>query len=248
MNKSVTKFIKTVKRGFGKRSPEILLGIGIASGITATVLAVKATPKALELLTEKRYEKYGDTLKEDDSYDDMPELKPVEVVKTTWKCYIPAAISYKKLLSCLHMITFRCEMRSDENRAEDGVDLRWRFAVDTGRENQNDWIRDCLEGPCSVLEMMVALAIRIEETIMDNPALGDRTGQWFWGMITTMGLGAMNDNNFDKKSAGNIVNTFLDRQYKSDGDGGLFRIRGVDVDLTKVDIWTQLCWYLDSIS
>lgn len=42
MNKSVTKFIKTVKRGFGKRSPEILLGIGIASGITTTILAVKA--------------------------------------------------------------------------------------------------------------------------------------------------------------------------------------------------------------
>ena len=47
-------------------------------------------------------------------------------------------MTYKKLLSCLHMITFRCEMRSDENRAGDGVDLRWRFAVDTGRENQND--------------------------------------------------------------------------------------------------------------
>ena len=53
MNKSVTKFIKTVKRGFGKRSPEILLGIGIASGITATVLAVKDTPNSLEVLTEK---------------------------------------------------------------------------------------------------------------------------------------------------------------------------------------------------
>lgn len=157
-------------------------------------------------------------------------------------------VTYKKLLSFLHMIPFRYEMRSDENRAEDGVDLRWRFAVDTGRENQNCWIRDCLEGPCSVLEMMAALAIRIEETIMDNPALGDRTGQWFWSMITTMGLGAMNDNNFNRKSAGNIVNTFLDRQYESDGDGGLFRIRGIDVDLTKVDIWTQLCWYLDSIS
>ena len=101
MNKSVMKFIKIVKRGFGKRSPEILLGIGIASGITATVLAVKATPKALELLTEKRYEKEGDTLKEDDSYDDMPELKPVEVVKTTWKCYIPAAISGVASIACL---------------------------------------------------------------------------------------------------------------------------------------------------
>lgn len=45
MNKSVTKFIKTVKRGFGKRSPEILLGIGIASGITAsrTCMGVKET-------------------------------------------------------------------------------------------------------------------------------------------------------------------------------------------------------------
>lgn len=157
-------------------------------------------------------------------------------------------MTYKKLLSCLHMITFRCEMRSDENRAEDGVDLRWRFAVDTGRENQNDWIRDCLEGPCSVLEMMVALAIRIEETIMDNPALGDRTGQWFWGMITNMGLGAMDDKHFDKKTAENIVNSFMDRQYEANGEGGLFTIRNVGVDLTKVDIWTQLCWYLDSIS
>ena len=31
-------------------------------------------------------------------------------------------MTYKKLLSCLHMITFRCEIRSDENRAEDGVE------------------------------------------------------------------------------------------------------------------------------
>lgn len=57
MNKSVMKFIKTVKRGFGKRSPEILLGIGIASGITATVLAVKATPKALQLIEEAKFNK-----------------------------------------------------------------------------------------------------------------------------------------------------------------------------------------------
>lgn len=57
MNKSVTKFIKTVKRGFGKRSPEILLGIGIASGITTTILAVKATPKALQLIEDAKFEK-----------------------------------------------------------------------------------------------------------------------------------------------------------------------------------------------
>ena len=96
-------------------------------------------------------------------------------------------VTYRKLLSYLHTIPFRCVMRSDENRVADGVDLRWRFAVDIEMEDRNVWIRDCLEGPCSVLEMMVALAIRTEETIMDNPALGDRTGQWFWGMIATLG-------------------------------------------------------------
>ena len=83
---------------------------------------------------------------------------------------------------------------------------------------------------------------------MDNPALGDRTGQWFWGMITNMGLGAMDDKHFDKKTAENIANSFMDRQYETNGEGGLFTIRNVGVDLTKVDIWTQLCWYLDSIS
>lgn len=157
-------------------------------------------------------------------------------------------VTYRKLLSFLHINQFRCVMQSDENRAADGVDLRWRFAVNIGMENRNVWIRDCLEGPCSVLEMMVALSIRTEETIMDNPAFGDRTGQWFWGMITNMGLGAMDDKHFDKRAAEDILDSFMDRQYEANGEGGLFTIRNVGVDLTKVDIWTQLCWYLDSIS
>ena len=45
-----------------------------------------------------------------------------------------------------------------------------------------------------------------------------------------------------------IKDSFMDRQYEANGEGGLFTIRNVGVDLTKVDIWTQLCWYLDSIS
>ena len=43
---NVTKYFKMVKRFVSKRSPEILTGIGIASMVTTTVLAVKATPKA----------------------------------------------------------------------------------------------------------------------------------------------------------------------------------------------------------
>ena len=102
MNKSVMKFIKTVKRGFGKRSPEILLGIGIASGITATVLAVKATPKAMELLAEAEKENINRQIKEGVPGPEVKNgLPSAQVVKTVWKCYIPAAISGAASIACL---------------------------------------------------------------------------------------------------------------------------------------------------
>lgn len=102
MNKSVMKFVKTVKRGFGKRSPEILLGIGIASGITTTVLAVKATPKAMELLAEAEKENINRQIKEGVPGPEVKNgLPSAQVVKTVWKCYIPAAISGAASIACL---------------------------------------------------------------------------------------------------------------------------------------------------
>jgi hypothetical protein len=108
-------------------------------------------------------------------------------------------------------------------------------------------VLDELEGPCSVLEMMVAIAIYCEEHVMDDPDYGDRTGQWFWGMISNLGLGAMHDENFDRRDVENKITRFLDRQYDPDGKGGLFRIRNCEHDLRKVEIFYQLCWYLNSI-
>ena len=42
--------------GVKKHSPELLVGIGITGMIGSTVLAVKATPKALQLLEDKKEE------------------------------------------------------------------------------------------------------------------------------------------------------------------------------------------------
>lgn len=159
------------------------------------------------------------------------------------------AISYRKLLVCLHNTPFRVHrIRIDENRIEDGINLRWRFACDINREDRYDEIDDYLAGPCSILEMMIALAIRCEETIMDDPQVGDRTGQWFWGMITSLGLGGMMDDRFDRKYVDKVIQDFLNHRYEPNGEGGLFTIRNCKSDLRKVDIWCQLCWYLDSIS
>ena len=149
-------------------------------------------------------------------------------------------VSFERLLARLHEIEFVYSIPKDENRAEDGMDLRYRFA----HEDADRYLR----GPCSVLEMLVALSLRCEETIMDDPDKGNRTGQWFWGMITNLGLGSMTDDRYSRGYVDECVFRFLYREYAPDGKGGLFRIRDCEDDLRDVEIWYQLCWYLDSIT
>lgn len=164
---------------------------------------------------------------------------------TVCKSRYPEEMSFRKLLMFLHDTEFTYFIPKDENRADDGIRLRHRFIRSCGYP---DIYEDYLIGPCSVLEMMIALAIICEEHIMDDPAYGDRTSQWFWQMIVSMGLGGMHDEFFDKHKVHNIVMRFLDREYKPDGRGGLFTIRHCEQDLREVEIWVQFCWYLNSIT
>ena len=160
----------------------------------------------------------------------------------------PDQASFRKLLMHLHNIEFKYSILRDQNRAEDGMDLRYRYAISNGYSDSANTVMDILEGPCSVLEMMVALSIRCEENIMDDPNVGDRTSQWFWGMIVNLGLGSMTNDRYDRRYVDDVIFRFLDRDYDPDGKGGLFRIRQCDRDLRTVEIWYQLCWYIDSIT
>lgn len=159
-------------------------------------------------------------------------------------CHRSGDVSYRKLLVYLHSVPFRWSIPKDENRAEDGISLRWRFSLANGYEEDADIVMDMLYGPCSVLEMMVALAISCEG-FMDDPDIGDRTRQWFWGMITNLGLSSMYDTRYNRPLVEETIERLLDREYEPDGAGGLFRIRDCDRDLRDVEIWYQLCWYLD---
>lgn len=155
-------------------------------------------------------------------------------------------ISYTRLLGYLNNATFYPIVPMDENRAQDGIDLRYRF----GHENRYpDAEIACLidARPCSVLEMMVALAIRIEETIMANPEKGNRTPIWFFEMIESLGCSDMTDDNFDRRRVNNAIVTLLERTYSRNGRGGLFTIPNSPRDLRTAEIWYQANWYLNSI-
>ena len=150
-------------------------------------------------------------------------------------------LTYRKLLMHLHNIEFTWTIPRDDNRADDGIQLRRRF----GLVRDDLSLQKYLRGSCSVLEMMVALAVRCEESIMDDALLGNRTGQWFWGMIHNLGLSPMTDNRFDREFVDDVIARFLNREYESNGRGGLFTVRNNMYDMRAVEIWSQLNWYLD---
>lgn len=82
------KIFKNVKSGLSRHSPEILTGIGLAGMITTSVLAVRATPKAIRLIEDAKEEK-------------QENLKPIEIVKVAWKPYIPAIVTCVVSASCI---------------------------------------------------------------------------------------------------------------------------------------------------
>ena len=152
-------------------------------------------------------------------------------------------ITYRHLFEFLNDAEFMYFVPHDENRAEDGIALRYKFCVTHNCED----LEYCLDGPCSVLEMMVALAIRIEERIMSDPDKGDRTAQWFWGMMTSLGLSSMCDYNYNEWLVNDVITRFLNREYDPDGKGGLFTINGWNRDAREAEIWHQLMAYLNTL-
>ena len=90
-NSKLSTVFKTVKAFASNHSPEILTGIGIAGMVTTTVLAVKATPKAL-----KDIEEFEETV-----LNEGEKIKPIDAIKVSWKYYLPAAVTGTLSIACL---------------------------------------------------------------------------------------------------------------------------------------------------
>ena len=152
---------------------------------------------------------------------------------------------YTKVLKALHRTDFVYHVGRDSNRAKDGVELRLEF----GYENKCVFTDDELnQGPCTLLEMMVALAKRIETNIMCDDDYGDRTSKWFWIMMDNLGLGRMTNRKFNEGRFEEIVDVLLYHKYTYQGVGGLFYVENPKRDMRETEIWFQMHWYLSSLN
>lgn len=154
--------------------------------------------------------------------------------------------SHSLLFKKLYFTSFGWTIPFDANRADDGIELRYRF----GRENG---IPDALIAseldicPCSILELIVALALRIEEQIMGDESIGNQTPAYIQLMLSSMGLLYFTNDRYNEEEIETILDRFINREYTRTGKGGLFEIPNLDMsrDMRTAEIWYQMCWYLN---
>ena len=140
--------------------------------------------------------------------------------------------SYRKTCKRLFETPFRYSVFLDKNRYSDGLSYRYRLGFESTE-------------PCSVFEMMVALAVRMEEDIMTDPAYGSRISQWFVRMFQSMGLNEYDDDHYDEEAVDDITDRMLDRKYGKSRKGGLFTFRHkTNRDVRDIEIWDQMQLWL----
>lgn len=142
---------------------------------------------------------------------------------------------YTNLLELLLHISFQWDndYPMDANRAADGANLREIYMEEEDLPFEDGYFDELPS--CSVLEVMIALADRIEMDYLKDPDLGDRTSVWFWLMLCNLGLDNYINSRFNEKEVENIVTLFLNRQYCTDGNGSLF-VTKRHFDMRKMDI------------
>lgn len=154
--------------------------------------------------------------------------------------------SYFGLAEILHDVEFYHSIPLDYNREADAFRLRTLWidiikneAITYGIEHVPN-IEQCLTGPCSFLEILIALAKRLETDVMQSDDIGPRTAIWFWRMLDNLRFTSFSDNHpINTLFIRDGIQTVLDRTYDYFGNGGLFPLMHPEQDQRGVEIWWQ---------
>lgn len=147
------------------------------------------------------------------------------------------ARSFWKLAEEMFRMEFTWFVPNDDNRLADGIDLREEFVTETQAER--DLYFMTIE--CSFFEMFVALCRRAEFQSTND------VYWWFRQLLDNLQIGDITDTKFNPKNAVRIQNAMrkvIDRDYLTDGFGGLFPLHNPDGDQRQVEIWYQMSAYI----
>lgn len=153
---------------------------------------------------------------------------------------------YLQLMHNLHFVEFKELIKHDRNRIKDGQELRKDYYDLTGValwELPNHDIPERLIVNASVLEVLIALAFRIENEYIGDPA-DPNPEMIFWEMICNLGLQKYVGKYYDEHSVCDILETWISRRYSYNGRGGIFPLEYPKRDQRQIEIWDQMMAYL----
>ena len=148
--------------------------------------------------------------------------------------------TYWYMLRVLGKTEFYSIIDKDDNRAGDGLYLRESFVSECGYGDEEYKIINA--GPCSVLEMLVALSKRLADiqSVLSHEDL-------FWIMCKNLEINK-DDLHIDLDDVKQKIDVFLSRKYKKDGKGGLFPLKKYVNDQTSIEIWVQAnAWIMENL-
>lgn len=146
--------------------------------------------------------------------------------------------NYSFLFEYLHNYPFSWSLSMDENRAEDGKYLRENFEDEMGIP---DGIVLC--GTCTTLEMLVALAIRMDKEYIGEPGEPDPSSI-FIELLNNLGLWKYDNRRFTASKVNQILQVWMSRSFEYNGKGSLFPLKEASRDQRKIEIWDQMNAYI----
>lgn len=143
-------------------------------------------------------------------------------------------LTYDYLFGRLHRTRFVPLVSGDDNRAQDGKDLRLDFFNEIGYRDE-----PFLKEDASVFEVLIAFSRRASFETDDSPQA------WFWLMLNNLGIAELTDA-YPKNDGWltNILDVFVNRLYDHNGNGGLFPMNHTINDQRRIEIWYQFSEYL----
>jgi hypothetical protein len=154
--------------------------------------------------------------------------------------------TYFGLLAIMQTKEFVWVVGNDDNRIQDGRDLRYLFLND---QNQSDLDPSLVKvlthvDPVSVLEVLIGLSARIAFLTNVNSKI------WAWKLIENLGIHKAADplDQEQEDRVNDILDTLIWRTYDYDGSGGFFPLKDPEHDQTTIEIWYQMAAYIEEHS